>query len=231
MASALIEQTKVCTKCGEEKPLSDFGKLSSSPTGVCPRCRLCECARAKNWHQANKQRSNANARNWKRRNRARVSEYNRQYAISDEGKTRRFAAWAKANADRRRDYMVLWNRANPDKANEYNRRRSEKPAHRINNAVRCRIWASLNGAKKDRTFALLGYSLSELVRHLERQFANGMNWDNYGEWHVDHILPLSSFEYKTHDCPEFRAAWALTNLRPMWATDNLKKGAKRFTLL
>jgi hypothetical protein len=115
--------------------------------------------------------------------------------------------------------------------NEYNRRRSEKPAHRINNAVRCRIWASLNGAKKDRTFALLGYSLSELVRHLERQFANGMNWDNYGEWHVDHILPLSSFEYKTHDCPEFRAAWALTNLRPMWATDNLKKGAKRFTLL
>lgn len=75
------------------------------------------------------------------------------------------------------------------------------------------------------------YSLSDLMTHLERQFLPGMTWDNRGAWHVDHITPLSSFTYSSPDDPEFRAAWKLSNLRPLWATDNLRKSDTRTHLL
>ena len=58
-----------------------------------------------------------------------------------------------------------------------------------------------------------------------------MTWQNMSLWHVDHILPLASFEYESASDPEFRAAWALTNLRPLWSVENLQKGAKRVLLL
>ena len=73
---------------------------------------------------------------------------------------------------------------------------------------------------------MLGYPLSELVAHLERQFTKGMTWDAFrnGGIHIDHIIPLSSFDLT--DEAEWKAAWALTNLRPLWARDNLTKHAK-----
>ena len=52
-----------------------------------------------------------------------------------------------------------------------------------------------------------------------------------GEWHIDHIVPLASFVIAGPDDPELRRAWALTNLRPLWAKDNMRKGAKVETLL
>jgi Uri superfamily endonuclease len=78
---------------------------------------------------------------------------------------------------------------------------------------------------------LLEFTVEELMRHLQRQFLPGMNWENYGRWHVDHILPLASFNYQSAADPEFKVAWALTNLRPMWARENISKGAKRLHLV
>ena len=78
---------------------------------------------------------------------------------------------------------------------------------------------------------LVPYTLADLTVHLERQFLPGMTWANIGTWHVDHIVPLKAFSFSTADDPEFRAAWALTNLRPLWAADNLKKQAARTHLL
>jgi hypothetical protein len=231
MASAPIDQFKACIKCGQTKPLTEFGKRTASPGGKHPLCKACVCKRSLDWHHNNRDVSNARARKWKAANRDKVSAYNKLYAETDTRKSERFAEWAAQNKQRRRAYMVEWNKANPQKVGEYNRRRAESPMFRINNAFRCRIWSSLNGAKPGRTFALLGYTLEELARHIERQFTSGMNWGNYGDWHIDHIIPLSSFTYTTTEDPDFRAAWALTNLRPLWAVQNITKGAKRLTLL
>jgi len=82
-----------------------------------------------------------------------------------------------------------------------------------------------------RTEELLGYSIAKLKEHLERQFLAGMSWANYGEWHVDHILPVSGFEFTSPDDDDFRACWALTNLRPLWAADNIRKSAERLHLI
>jgi len=61
---------------------------------------------------------------------------------------------------------------------------------------------------------------------LEQQFLPGMSWDNYGEWHIDHIIPVAVFNYSSVDHIDFSRCWALSNLRPLWAADNLHKNAK-----
>jgi len=81
----------------------------------------------------------------------------------------------------------------------------------------------------DRFKRIVGYEMSELKQHLERQFTKGMSWDNYGEWHIDHIIPKSSFDPDNPE--EIKACWALPNLRPLWAKQNISKGAKRVFLL
>lgn len=70
------------------------------------------------------------------------------------------------------------------------------------------------------------------MRHLERQFVTGMSWKNFGRgWQIDHIIPISLFSFDGIDCPEFKAAWALTNLRPLWAIENSAKGGRRIYLI
>lgn len=72
----------------------------------------------------------------------------------------------------------------------------------------------------------LGCSISELKLHLESKFQFGMSWDNYGYngWHIDHIKPLSRFNLQNRE--DFLKANNYTNLQPLWAEDNLKKGSK-----
>ena len=80
--------------------------------------------------------------------------------------------------------------------------------------------------KNNKTFTLLGYTKYELKDHLESQFTDGMSWDRFNEIHIDHIRPVSSFNYTTTECEDFKKCWALNNLQPLWAKDNLSKGDK-----
>lgn len=77
---------------------------------------------------------------------------------------------------------------------------------------------------------LLGYTAAQLRDHIERQFLPGMTWGNKGQWHIDHIIPVSSFNIASADSPEFRVCFGLPNLRPLWAQDNLAKSDKVETL-
>lgn len=87
------------------------------------------------------------------------------------------------------------------------------------------------GGRSKKVESLLGYSISELANHLERQFTKGMNWDRFksGDIHIDHIIPQSSFDLTNDD--EWRKCWCLSNLRPLWARDNIAKSNNVETLL
>ena len=76
-----------------------------------------------------------------------------------------------------------------------------------------------------------GYSTGQLKAHLEAQFTKGMDWEKFreGKIHIDHIVPVSSFDLSNPD--ELKSAWAITNLRPLWARDNLIKSSKRIYLI
>ena len=80
--------------------------------------------------------------------------------------------------------------------------------------------------KSEKTFTLLGYSADDLKTHLETQFADGMSWDNMSEWHIDHIRPVASFNFDSTEHPDFKKCWALNNLQPLWAEENLVKAGK-----
>lgn len=82
--------------------------------------------------------------------------------------------------------------------------------------------------KKDRRkwTELVGYTIKELMIHLEKQFEPWMNWNNYGKWHVDHIKPKSLFHYTSPEDKEFKECWSLSNLQPLEAHENLVKNNK-----
>jgi hypothetical protein len=81
-------------------------------------------------------------------------------------------------------------------------------------------------SKGGKTFALLGYSPTDLIKHIESQFVDGMSWENRSDWHIDHIRPVASFNFTTTECEDFKKCWALSNLQPLWAEDNISKSDK-----
>lgn len=190
--------------------------------------------RARRWHEENRDRSRAKSAEWRTANPEKVKQANREaYAADKDAAKRRYAEWKENNRDARAAYMQKWREENPDKASQYQANRARSVQFRLENAVRCRIWTGITrGSKRGRrTRDILPFSIDELTAHLERQFLPNMSWANYGKWHIDHIIPLSAFNYSTPDDPDFLAAWSLNNLRPLWASDNLAKSSRRTLLL
>jgi hypothetical protein len=100
------------------------------------------------------------------------------------------------------------------------------PGFRVKCNLRNRLKDLMRTTKKGGSHnvsALIGCSTKQLAKHLESQFARGMSWDNYGidGWHVDHILPCASFNH--NDPRQVAQCWHWTNLRPLWAKENMNK--------
>lgn len=112
------------------------------------------------------------------------------------------------------------------------RRRKIDVAFALNAMIGAAIRKSLHATKDGRSWeSLVGYSLHDLMQHIGRQFLPRMTWSNRGEWHIDHIVPLKFFRFNGPDDPSFKSAWALTNLRPLWRDENLRKSGRRTHLL
>jgi len=95
---------------------------------------------------------------------------------------------------------------------------------KLSSNLRHRIYMVLkNNTKSLSTMKLVGCSIEFLKNYIESQFTKGMNWSNYGKWHVDHIKPCASFDLSI--ASEQRRCFHYTNLQPLWATDNESKGA------
>lgn len=112
-----------------------------------------------------------------------------------------------------------------------NKKRSENPFYRIKKNISRSISQVLEKNKEERknrrkSLNYLPFTIDNLKKHLEKQFKNGMSWRNYGEWHIDHIIPQSYYNYNSMDCDEFRECWKLENLQPLWAFENMSKGSK-----
>lgn len=98
----------------------------------------------------------------------------------------------------------------------------------LGSVLRCRIRRALKAqatTKARKTIELLGCAVGELRRHIEAQFTHGMSWKNYGRaWHIDHIIPCAAFDLR--DARQQRQCFHYTNLRPLWARANIRKGAR-----
>lgn len=112
---------------------------------------------------------------------------------------------------------------NPDVVRRYKRRHYNK--NPLPQVIRVMLRRCIHGkVKKDATFSMIGYTPSELMERIESMFSPGMTWDNYGDWHIDHIKPVSAFLNEGETDPSIINS--LSNLQPLWSCENLKKGAK-----
>jgi hypothetical protein len=147
-----------------------------------------------------------------------IKEYNRKsYAKDPVTNRKRAAAYRNGNPEKVRQSRNTYTK----------RRRSVDPAFKMLGALRNRLNVVLKiaGAQKAaRTEELLGCSIEHFREHLAEQFQPGMTWDNHGKWHIDHIRPCASFDLA--DPKQQRECFNYRNLQPLWAIDNIKKGAK-----
>lgn len=172
-----------------------------------------ELENAKKYYSKNKEKILSCCKLWSLKNKEKIKESNKK--------------WKTSNPEKIRKYRSNYRSRNRQKINERNRRWLATTKGKLENALRCgakRI-AYYSGAKKKfPTVKFLGCTFAKAKQHIESQFKNGMSWDNFGKWHIDHIRPLASFDLT--DVNQQLMAGHYTNLQPLWATENIVKGAK-----
>lgn len=136
-----------------------------------------------------------------------------------------------------------WVRSNRDRSRAWSRQRRKErlasdPAYRARIAIRRRFYMAIRNQVYDgwvirsgEAVRLLGCTMPEFVRHIESLWTDGMSWGNWTRdgWHIDHVIPLSAFDLSDEE--QIKAACHYTNLRPLWAADNLSKGSSTDVVL
>lgn len=229
-------ELKVCTNCGEVNSVECFGVDKRHKDGRQSHCRKCQNKQSHSRYNTDLQYNKEvkeRAMLWYADNKEKAKESARLWALNNKGKRKIIVKkYDQNNKDKKKSYNDIWRKINPDKVKEKNKRSYVKqqsaPSGKLNNSMSSGIYVSLKkGAKAGRHWeALVGYTVDQLKKHLEKQFKAGMTWDNYGQWHIDHIIPLSAHNFNSPEDMDFKRAWALKNLQPMWAIENIKKRDK-----
>lgn len=202
----------------------------------------------KAWAARNAEKMRAYLRAWRERNREKdkASSLERYYRTDKALIRLRQARWRAANPEKAKAQQHRYSFRHPErnrprgnfrermarycekhreelrrKKREYQRCRRLDPGQRVLDSIRRRV-RHVCGGKARGAITVLGYTAAELRAHLEALFVDGMNWQNYGEWHVDHLRPVSSFDLPA----QMAECWALENLQPLWGPENLSKYSK-----
>lgn len=233
---------KQCARCKETKPLDLFHNCSSKPGGKFSACKDCR-------NTANKAYAAKIGYDVLYARASKAPEYKEKqsarYAANPEPVKARTRAWGVANPEKKREsrkkhyqenkeqyiaQAAKWSASNPDArkaiANRHAKRFTANPENKpivIARKLMSRVLSYTGRRKTGRTFDKLGYNKDALMEHIQKQFVDGMSWDNHGEWHVDHIVSVSELCKLGVTCP--RKINALSNLRPMWAHENLSKSS------
>ena len=135
-----------------------------------------------------------------------------------------------AQNEKRKDYLRHYFKSEKYKkyVNKHNKiKRVISPQFRLSQLLRGRVRGILRkkkAKKTNSTLILLGCTIKELISHFDKKFKKGMNWSNMNKWHIDHIKPISSFDLSNPE--EQKKCFHFSNLQPLWAKENLKKGSK-----
>ncbi|RLF65297.1 MAG: hypothetical protein DRN30_04235 [Thermoplasmata archaeon] len=245
---ANLSIVKVCKNCNIEKSGSEFPKRASAKDGLRNECKDCTSksynklneekgytkkAYQKNklktkeacsaYYQKNSKTIKVKSKEYYEANKDEINKKNKEYR---ESNTDKIKAYREANKARRSQQNREWCTNNRDRINTRKReRRITDVQYKIAENLRSRLGSALKGRSKSKsTLELLGCTVENLIKHLESQFKPGMSWDNYGSWHIDHIIPISSYDL-TIESQQFSAC-NFTNLQPLWALENKQKSNK-----
>ncbi len=200
-------KTKICNKCKDNKPIDEYHKQHTAKDGTRNTCKLCVGEAQKNYLKLNRDtilQKKKEYRESEEGKKVRKKQRRNYYLSNKELENKRSNEWNKNNKALIKEYGNIWSK-------EYFKKYPHLRAWRriLHNSLR-----KLGQSKEGHTIDLLGYSALELKNHITSLFTEGMSWENYGEWHIDHIKPIISFP---KDIP-MNIVNALSNLQPLWAT-------------
>ena len=192
-------QTKICVQCQVEKPISDFCKEAGHRFGIRETCKKCRKLYFTTYRKTHRKKHRASDKKYRKLNKEKRNTYNRAYYYAHKKE------------------LVI----------KRKQKRKANPKLKLNGNMSTGIRRSLRSRKAGIPWLkLVNYTIETLKKHLERQFTEGMAWDNYGEWHIDHKIPVSVFNFTKPEHRDFKRCWALKNLQPMWAKKNIIKSNK-----
>jgi len=187
-------EEKACTRCKKILYRDNFGKEKRRKDGLTGWCKPCKANYLHQYNVVNREKTKIRNQNYQLANSDRMKEYYSKAEVREKRKN-----WCKQNIP-------------------------YKLSCRLRERTRIILRKICKEKNLGKIHNIIGCNSDAILKHLEQQFKPGMSWNNYGEWHVDHIIPISYFNL---DNPEhFKAASHYTNLQPLWAKDNLRKSNK-----
>lgn len=205
---------KKCRICDEVKELTEFHKKKGSPDGYRNECKECVKDIQKKYKEVPgfKDKQKEYDKNRYSENKEQILDRKKEYY---EENKEDILSYKKKYRQENIDKIKEWRYNNQDKNLKGQKAYRKRNPHII--AWRSVLYSTLDRlgtVKEGHTIDILGYSALELKEHIENQFTIGMSWDNYGDWHIDHIKPVITFSSDA----DIKVVCALDNLRPLWAT-------------
>lgn len=231
---------KKCKTCNIEKELISFRGSKRHKDGLMSECKECVSIKRKKYFLENYERHRNNAKKYYEENKKEIYEKidKEKKKINDRNYRKRNYKKLKEkkieyyykNRDKILEDRKEYYEENKDKLNKTNERKREIRRKSYRKRKYQYVWreilrktiSQLKLNKSQTTKEILGYYYDDLKLNIESKFEPGMSWDNHGEWHVDHIIPISMFKEGTSPMIVNR----LDNLRPLWGKDNIKKSNK-----
>lgn len=218
-------EEKWCYQCPGYKPLGKFYIDRASSDYLQSICKVCTRINVKKWKKANPKKILKQNRRWSRRNPG------RRTALAKE--------WFQTNPVRgrelRRQGNKRWKKANPEKYRQicqesYKRCMGTEKGH-LSKIMSDAVYRSLRRNKvEQRWIDLVGFTLPQLIKHLKRTLPAGYTWEDYvagkTDLHLDHIIPISVFNFSSPGDPDFRRCWNLGNLQLLPKLENIQKSDK-----
>jgi len=199
--------TKVCNKCQQEKPLSDYCKDRTGVNGRSGKCKACRYEVIKQYATDHKEE---------------IAKRKKIYRQTDAYKKRGREQYYKRRDAGKLDYAKI----NESRRVNIKRKYHTEPHFKLRVLLRTRLNEALkNDAKAGSAIRDLGCSMEFFKGYIEAQFKNGMSWDNRGfgegKWQLDHIFPVSKVDLT--DREQFLKVHHYTNYQPIWSNENRAK--------
>ena len=235
-------EKKHCGKCRIYKCLTEFGSDKKNWDTLRSTCKEC----LKQYNQENKERKTeynkqywqdtkeeqkVKQKKWREENPDRVKENMKKWLEENaEYKKEMDKKYRQEHIEQYRENHRIWTKKRYHELKTLQENAEKFAEHKIKYNTSRRIREILGQQKSERCMDYVGCSLEDFRIHLECQFKEGMEWDNYGEtkekskknvWHIDHIIPCVTFDFSKPE--EQRKCFHYTNLQPLWWKDNISK--------
>lgn len=219
---------RICKKCKKLKNYSEF--VHYNDRSYSDRCKACQNEKYELFLQGLKKCSKCHCtKKLDQFHNSRSRKYGK-YPYCKTCVAPITSKYQKQSPEKARVRWHRWKNKDKDKYLKIVRNIQKRRYATLNGNINIKMTSAINHSIRNNKNGyhwekVVGYTLSDLKKHLENLFTEGMSWELLlqGKIHIDHKFPLSACKIETIDSPGFKKAWALTNLQPLWAKDNYKK--------